>query len=397
MIRKRHEKGAKRNLRAFLLAAGALRFLTAVAPADTHSDPLTEPQQHVLLDKFLAGTPDPTDVGYTGGGTTAQTLAMLGREDLVLHQFRGHGRPNCDALTENGQAVDPVAYIAAKAAGVRVTMINEAHDMPQARSFAAKIAAALRPEGYAIYAGETFYDGVGATGPAWPMMTDGRFANDPVYGRLIRSLRRLGYRLLAYEDYSPEDGATPMMARMAKREVNQAKNLEAGLKAAPASARLLVHVGYAHLSKNWKDAPFEMVAGHFRDDTGIDPLTIDQTQFYSKTGRYEICDTSRLHTPDPSALYVGVPITSFVRHRPDWRLQEGDKPVDIPDALRRPSEAAIYEARPVNEPDAAVPMDRILVRPGENDIPLMLPPGRYKVAVWTEKSGWSPDVSVAVP
>lgn len=315
---------------------------------------------------------------------------------LRLPIFGGHRRPNCRPLQENGQAVDPLAYIAAKAAGARVTMINEAHDMPQNRAFAAQVAKALRPEGYSLYAGETFYDGIGATGPAWPLMTDGRFVNDPIYGRLIRSLRSLGYRLVPYEDTQPVRLTWTPLEQMTRREIVQARNLETQLKAAPPDAKLLVHVGYAHLSKA-RDAPFKMMAANFRDDTGIDPLTVDQTQFWSKTGRYEICDPSAMHVPDSTAIYVGVPITSFPRHRTDWRLQEGDRFVEIPDALRRPAEAAIYEARPVNEPDTAVPMDRVLVRPGEEDMALLLPPGRYRIAVWTKTAGWSQDEPVTVP
>ena len=391
MISNGKGKGAERNLRAFFICG--LLLLAADAWAETRPSPLTDPYEQSLLDAFLAGKPDPADVAH--GGVTAQTLALLGREDLVLHQFPGHARYTCNALMENGQAVDPVVTIAAKAMGARVTMINEAHDMPQTRSFAAKIAAALRPQGYAVYAGEAFTDQIGATAPSWPLMTDGRLVNDPIYGRLVRSLRALGYRLVPYEDTQPAQATATPQERMAQREIVQAQNLEARLKAAPATAKLLVHVGYAHLDKS-ATSPVKMMAGHFRDDTGIDPLTVDQTQFYSKTGRYEICDTTRLAVSDPSAIYVGMPTPTFTRHRPNWRLAEGDKFADIPDTLRRPSEAAIYEARLANEPDTAVPVDRILVRPGEDDMPLLLPPGRYRVAVWTEKGGWSADVPVTV-
>jgi hypothetical protein len=77
LIGNRTGKGAKRKLRALFGGGAALLFLAAAAPADTHPDPLTEPHQHVLLDAFLAGTPDAADLG-NGGGVLAQTLAMLG-------------------------------------------------------------------------------------------------------------------------------------------------------------------------------------------------------------------------------------------------------------------------------------------------------------------------------
>jgi hypothetical protein len=396
MIENKSRKDARRNPRVLFVGAALVFFATA-APAGTHPDPLSDSHRRALLDAFLAGSPDAADLGE-GGGVTAQTLAMLGREDLVMHLpiFRGHGRPNCDPMQEDGRPVDPVGYIATKAAGVRVTMINEAHDMPQTRSFAAKIAAALRSKGYSLYAGETFYGGIGATAPAWPLITDGYFVSDPIYGRLIRSLRALGYRLFSYEDYGPDDRQSTPQERMAQREVVQAQNLESHLKTAPVSAKLLVHVGYAHLNK-LANMPIKMMAAHFRDDTTIDPLTVDQTMFWSRTGRYEICDVLRMHLADPSVIYVGMPIPSFTRNRPNWRLREGDKLVEIPDAIRRPEAPTIYEAYLASEPDMAVPVDRILVRPGEDNLPLLLPPGRYRVAAWTEKSGWSADVPVTVP
>ena len=40
----------------------------------------------------------------------------------------------------------------------------------------------------------------------------------------------------------------------------------------------------------------------------------------------------------------------------------------------------VIEARPLGEPVASVPMDRVAIRPGE-DIALMLPPGRYRLRV----------------
>jgi len=387
-------KGAKRNLRAFFFGCALLPLLASGTPA-ARPDPFANIRQRQLLDLFLAGTPDKADLGQ-GGGTTAQTLAMLGREDLVMRMpiFGGHGRRNCQPLLQDGKAVDAITYIAAKAAGVRVTMINEAHDMPQTRSFAAKVAAALRSEGYLLYAGETFDDGIGRSAPSWPLLTDGYYVNDPVYGRLIRVLRSLGYRLVPYEDHVPPDPKATPEEKISAREAIQAKNLEARLKSEPATARLLVHVGYGHLDKS--DArPIRMMAAHLREDTGIDPLTIDQVGFWSRTGRYEICDTSKVQ-PDPTVIYVGAPTPSFTRHRPNWRLEEGDKFVEIPAELRRPSEASIYEARLASDPDTAVAVDRILVRPGEDDMPLLLPPGRYRLSVWTKSQGWSADVALTV-
>jgi hypothetical protein len=55
----------------------------------------------------------------------------------------------------------------------------------------------------------------------------------------------------------------------------------------------------------------------------------------------------------------------------------------------------VYEARHANEPDDAVPADRVLVDPGE-DIPLLLAPGRYRVRAWTQGGAWTASVALTV-
>jgi len=85
-------------------------------------------------------------------------------------------------------------------------------------------------------------------------------------------------------------------------------------------------------------------------------------------------------------------MNSVARSIPAFRRPTG---AEIPAGLRRPGEAAIYEARAESEPDTAVPFDRLLLRPGE-DLPLLLPPGRYRVTVWTAKTGWSAAIPLSV-
>jgi hypothetical protein len=383
------------GMRAVLLAGAFLACGTALAAPAARPAPL-DFRQTQLLDKFLAGAPEPADLG-NGGGATAQTLAFLGREDLVMRGgiFK-HGRGQCTPLQKDGAPVDPVSYIAGKAADVRVTMLNEAHDMPQGRDFNGRIAAALRPEGYRLYGAETFGAGIGADSPAWPLLSDGFYAAEPVYGRLIRSLRALRYRLFAYEAFVPTDPGLSQVDQINRREAEQAANLAAHVRAAGGD-KVLVHVGYGHLNKNaaGPGAPLKMMAARFREDTGIDPLTVDQTMFWSQSGNAVICDSAALHFSDPTVIFVGAPKPAFTRGRPDWRLAAGDRFADIPAGLRRPGEAAIYEVRLESEPDGAVPVDRLLVRTGE-DLPLLLPPGRYRLAVWTTKARWSAAIPFSV-
>lgn len=72
------------------------------------------------------------------------------------------------------------------------------------------------------------------------------------------------------------------------------------------------------------------------------------------------------------------PDARFIKGRPEWRVRAGDLPVTIPRELRPNTGWRVIEARPVGEPTASIPIDRVAIRPGE-DVALMLPPGRYSL------------------
>ncbi|MDA9918375.1 hypothetical protein N9D37_00610 [Erythrobacter sp.] len=77
-------------------------------------------------------------------------------------------------------------------------------------------------------------------------------------------------------------------------------------------------------------------------------------------------------------LFIDHPLERFKNHRPEWRVAAGDLRIAIPEALVPITGAYVVEARLEGEPEAAIPMDRVLVRAGEN-VDLLLPPGRYQL------------------
>jgi hypothetical protein len=380
------------------LVAGALLALTVVVAQGeppVQAPPLDDRFWPMVRDNLadpLALKPD--------GGNLGQNLSMVGREDLADLRPQSYLRKTCQPLMKDGVAVEPVAYIAARAAMAQVTMISEAHDMPQTRAFIMKVAAVLRGEGYAGYGAETFNMQIGRYEPAWPQIEDGWYSREPVYGRLIRQLRRQKYRLLNYEFIPLADTKGSFEQQADEREMGEASNLmtqQASLQRSLGDgAKILVHVGYGHLTEKSAEGHAVQMGQRFKDASGIDPLTIDQTVFFSPTDSYVVCDPDALGLKVPGVdIYLGMPKLRFERSRPTYRLALGDRFVDIPDELRRTDQIAVYDARPVGEPLNSVPMDRILLRPGET-LPLLLPPGRYDVSVWTEKEGWSPVAPLTV-
>ena len=74
----------------------------------------------------------------------------------------------------------------------------------------------------------------------------------------------------------------------------------------------------------------------------------------------------------------------------------GDIDTAIPARFMGLEVPVIVEARHPDEPDLAVPEDRVLILPGESDIPLLLPPGDYRVEAFTKNGPVAGPVSIKV-
>ena len=337
--------------------------------------------------------------GDDDGGGSAQSWAMLGREDLSAKTGSDEFRvANCEA--ERGAVFgweNVVDEIATQAATRRVVIINESHATSRHRETTRMLLHKLRPFGFTVFAAETFTNDksnipiVNHAALKWPSVRDGYYSREPVFGRLIRDAKGLGYRLAAYEEIYDPNAQTIDDAdkRIEAREADQAQHLADLLKTMGSQERLLVHVGYSHAAetpikrRSGQDALW--MAARLKALTGIDPLTIAQTECRTNKGKPFIASPL---TDDRKGWFdyvISHPVEKFVRHRPLWRRQRGDVEVKIPKELRPTNEPLVIEAFAEGEPFDAIPMDRIFVAEGE-DVPLLLPPGRYNVrAVRTMK------------
>jgi hypothetical protein len=326
------------------------------------------------------------DTGEDPGGSRAQLLAFLGREDLI--QEREHAV--CTPLMRDGAVVDPAAEIARLAADRRVVILNEAHDHPQHRAFIGEVASALRRDGFSIYAAETFAPSV-REDRGWPSLRDGYYTHEPAYAALVRRARAEGFQFFDYEHYPEGDDQGPAdgnrASLIAEREAGQAANLKAILDAHP-DARIFIHAGHGHIQELPDHEGNLWMAQRLKDATGIDPLTVDLTRFASPTDEFVWCDPAQFEGMQHSVDFrVGTPALTFTNGRPAWRQAAGQKPVLLP-AMSNPRELTIWEVRYADEPDDALAVDRIALRPGER-LPLLLPPGRYRAESWTVEHGWS--------
>jgi hypothetical protein len=331
----------------------------------------------------------------------AQALAMVGREDRIAPSRL----PACEPLQRDGKNVDALAYVVDEARIARVVIVNEAHDSPPDRAFVRDLVAALQPLGFTNYAAEAFSPEVTANSSrcGCALRSDGLYTNEPSFGEAVTLARELHYTLNAYEMTEAQGAGTSAGSREREdaREEAQASNLAVQLSLLPSSARLLVHVGYSHGEESPRvdrggGAPREMMALRLKEKTGLDPLTVDQVSFRSTDESRSICRCGPgCATLDAAFdIHVMKPALRFERKRPTWRVHLGEHLVEVPRDAER-SVRIIVEARRAEDPIDSVPVDRLLLDPGE-DVPLLLPRGRFSLRVCPESGDCHPASDVTV-
>lgn len=376
-----------------ILSAVVLTFSWSIAAAAAsptaaayRQDAAGQQRQAVLRAFVFQYLPREKSTSNPISPSRGQAEAFVGREDLYVGQSFS-ARPNCVPLDAS-----PLEVITDRARKTNIVIVNEHHASPRDRSFIADVLSALKPEGYSIYAAETFsrfadssanndtdHDG------------DGWYSNEPIFTRTVQIAAKLGYSYVAYEQtpdqakpYAEEPAGSPQ--RMNAREEFQAANLMAAVFVKYPDAKVVIHVGHGHVWEQpvpWARDDAARMAQRLKSMTGRDPLTISQTECNSPHGSYVVAESfwkadGEKETTSPVDLYIGHPQLTFQNGRPTWRQSIGDKAVDIPGTFLDANEPIIIEARPEGATLGALPMDRVFLYPGER-LPLLLPAGRYRI------------------
>lgn len=381
------------------MLAAALMVQPAQEAAAEAETPAPAPVSDVaaeLLERFPASLDDWTPEG-SDGSLVMQLFAMAGREDLIV-------RFDPDAFTYGacpvleGAALDTAIGPARSA---QIVIINEAHDQPLHRWTIQQLAQALSGE-FDVFAAETF-NYLRLMEPREPGAL-GWYDREPVFARQVAAIESAGYRLAAYEIRADQrDGdATTREDRIAVREEAQANNLIAEVLADDPDARILVHVGYSHVLeapviRGEDEAPLVWFAARLKEKTGIDPLTISQTHCSPQPAPADDADPAAppalgagdLVLADGAGVAQDSAVDLFFAHapmefadlRPDWRRAAGDIAVAVPQTLLPTDAPVIVEARAPGETLEHMPVDRVLIYPGETPV-LLVPPGEWTVTAW---------------
>jgi hypothetical protein len=184
--------------------------------------------------------------------------------DLSLSQTRA---PEPPAALEGYAPVNALQAIAEAAGTRQIVMINEAHHVPQHRAFTLELLGELKKQGFTYFAAETLSQDPDLARRGYPTGRTGGYIPEPLYGDLVRTALRLGYKIVPYESEDANSGP-------GGRERDQARHLQERIFARDPKAKVLVHAGYAHIFEI--PGPRAMMAAVFKEMTGIDPLTINQ-------------------------------------------------------------------------------------------------------------------------
>lgn len=361
----------------------------------THYDANHERAFQLIFGQYLSWFQ--TFIGDYDGAADSFSIAQPAQPDDASSPLGGNwqAKPAADVILE--QAKDRKAVF-----------FNEAHSAPVTRTLTIELLAKLRAEGFNWFAAETLYrNDKELNQRGYPTPDSGFYIDEPLYGEMVRTALKLGFKVVAYDVENAGSGDA--------RELAGAQNLYHVFKQDP-KARLVVDAGFAHIQKTGKYLGGSSMAEFFEKMSGIDPLCIEQTMmiqharpdqdhpFYAAITAalrpkrpIVFVDGDKTWTLKPKLYDVSVVFPPEVRGdaRPDWLTLGGMRlPYPVSGDACRGRFPCLIEARYTNEGNNSVPADRALlnvIQPGADlaervlsghgaaKSRLFLRPGKYRI------------------
>ena len=290
--------------------------------------------------------------------------------------------------------IDPMPKLVELAREHNLVMINEAHYKPIHRAFIGELAIALKESGYDHFGAETFSPiafsaenrNPDLSMRGYPVLTDGFYTKEPIFGQLVETVIENDYTLFAYEVSAPPPPGA--QSSVAHREGHQAQNILAEIGEAT-DKKILIHAGYHHIKETEDFAGTHWMAKILKDTSDIDPLTISQTDCYSRSAY----DTGVLGyampvdingdpiSTDGYDVVIIPPKEAQFKDRPIWLTEvAGRQFIPVPSALKFDDQYTRITAYNLDRVSEAVIEDDIY-RPPNSDKPMALRPGRYRLEV----------------
>jgi len=292
------------------------------------------------------------------------------------------------------QHVDARRYISFISRSARVIMINEAPNKPLHRAFTMSLLEDLYKKGYRYLAMEMLNNFSNHELDKLTPLT-GQYSTEPVAGELIRTALDIGYKLVSYEDTLMDQHSA------SQRDSIQAVNIYRVIRE-DSTAKILVHAGYAHIAEKNLSADYIPMAMDFKKISGIDPITIDQTDMTEESsfayGKYfyesyiqkfpvyspsvALIDEQPVNVTSSDLYDISVihPTTMYRDSRPTWLALTGRRqPLYI-----KPPQKDVYLVQAYyqfeslgTKPGQVIPADQTYMPTNKGNYLLYLKRGKY--------------------
>lgn len=312
-------------------------------------------------------------------------------------------------------------FILSRAESKEAIFFNESPAHPQTRAFVLTLLQDLQEQGFTylgLEALEREDEEINTRG--YPVLNSGYYLKDPVYGDLVRQALAMGFEIFPYQSSPEEQGkALNILKKKGFRggeeklkasalEWSQAMNI-ARIRRKDSQAKIIVLSSAGHIREQTLEGKKHM-AQWFKEFTGLNPLTIDQSQMveycpeqidplfdklnlkqatvYVKGVKGEEVFVQKDFDPGSDERFkscydiqVFHPKTVFKNNRPDWLRMNGlRKTLPFNPDKHDMGYPCMVRAYKTGEDTAfAVPVDVMEVVDASTPVALVLPPGTYQL------------------
>jgi len=282
-------------------------------------------------------------------------------------------------------------YILDKASHEKIIIINEAHHNASHRTFASSLLQGLYDRGYRYLGVETLAsDSLNST--KFPTLKSGVYSQEPEFGNFLYHALKIGFKLFPYEVKGDGNGKV--------REIAQAKNIYDFMQQNK-EGKYLIYCGYEHAYEGVHRSWEKTMAARLSDLAGINPLTIDQTQFSEKSlPKYNepllrlvkntvpvvLMDKDQtIYNGENKELFTDMkiihPVTKYIKGRPGWMLTENRKLYKVPSSEIKEYPVLVLAYRKGEFEQEGIPADIIELNNPKDSRFLILDQGNYDIVV----------------
>ncbi len=289
--------------------------------------------------------------------------------------------------------LDAKKYILEKAKNNPLIILNENHDQPLHRIFAASLLKELYDEGFRYFAVEALTSDSSLNRKQKPALNDGYYTAEPQFANLLKLAAEIGYTFVAYEATDRE---------LKRRDYYEALHIKEKTLDKDPVAKVFIYCGFEHNDESIVADSLSMMAAWLKVITGIDPLTIDQAFLTEGSNRdcehtsYSFLqadesavfidkkDSSTSFVPFDKTtkcdVYVYHPRSVFKNNRPTWFATNGKQEFFLNNKdvhIVYPLLVMAYET--CENANVNIPTDAIELKNANSITPLFLKKGSYKL------------------